>query len=269
MSADPAGVHHGGMTHLATQPLIQHDATFADLRRCLRLGLEDTLAAPHMALFFSSFYVVAGLVMVWITYRTGTTYWLVLAVLGFPLVGSLAALGFYETSRRRSHGDPILFAEITRVVWAQRRGQLPWLATIIVVIFLFWFFLGHMIFALFLGLSPMTNVSSSLAVFLSPDGVLMLGFGSLVGAVFAVIVFAVSVIGMPLLYDRDIDFVTAMITSAGAVIRRPLVYLVWGALIGVVTLLAMIPGFLGLFIAMPVLGHATWHLYTTVTGQKP
>lgn len=249
--------------------IVLRDATFADLWRCLRLGLEDTLAAPRIALFFSSFFVISGLGIVWITSATGTTYWLVLAVLGFPLVGSLAALGFYEASRCRANATPLVFSQVLAVVWAQRGGQLPWLATIIVVIFLFWFFLGHMIFALFLGLSPMTNVSTSLAVFLSVDGLLMLGFGSIVGAVFAVIVFAISVIGMPLLFDRDVDFVTAMLMSVNAVIRRPLVYLVWGMLIGAGTLLAMIPAFLGLFIAIPVFGHATWHLYVSVAAQKP
>lgn len=257
------------MTADSHTPPKLRDATFADLRKSLRLGLEDTLAAPHIALFFGSFFVLAGLIMVWITYVTGTTFWLVLAVLGFPLIGSLAALGFYETSRRRSKAAPIALSDIIAVVWAQRLGQLPWLATIIVLIFLFWFFLGHMIFALFLGLAPMTNVSSSLAVFLTANGLMMLAFGSVVGAVFAVIVFSISVMGMPLLFDRDLDFMTATITSVGAVLKRPWVYLSWGAVIGVVTLIAMIPAFLGLFIAMPVFGHATWHLYVGLTDQNP
>lgn len=269
MSLSDSVLQNRGMNNDVHQPPNLRQVTFADLRQSLRLGLEDTLATPHIALFFGSFFVLAGLLIVWITYVTGTTYWLVLAVLGFPLIGSLAALGFYETSRRRAKGDTIALADIAATVWAQRKGQLPWLATIIVLVFLFWFFLGHMIFALFLGLAPMTNVSTSLAVFLTANGLMMLAFGSVVGAIFAVIVFAISVIGMPLLFDRDIDFMTAAITSVSAVLRRPLVYLSWGALIGIVTLLAMIPAFAGLFIAMPVFGHATWHLYAGLTNQNP
>lgn len=240
--------------------------TFHDLTESLRHGLRDFSAAPGVALFFASFFVLAGLLMAGITVLTGTTYWLILAVMGYPLVGSLAALGFYETSRRLDADEPVSFSAITRTVWAQRGGQLPWLAAIIVVVFLFWFFLGHMIFALFLGLSPMTNVLSTLDVFLSANGLMMLGFGTAVGSVFAMVVFAMSVIGMPMLLDRDVDFVTAIITSIGAVVTKPQVYLVWGVFVAVVTLIAMLPFFLGLFVMMPILGHASWHLYKRVTA---
>lgn len=239
--------------------------TLADISASISMGLKDFLATPLIDLFFASFFVLAGMIMAWITYITGTTFWLVLAVLGFPLVGTLAALGFYETSRRRAAGQTIRFSEIAGLVWSQKNGQLPWLATIIVVLFLFWFFLGHMIFALFLGLSPMTNVSTSLDVFLTADGLMMLAFGTAIGAVFAVLIFSLSVLGIPMLLDRDVDFITAMLRSMAAVRDNPVIYLFWGLVIAIVTLGAMIPFFLGLFVAMPVLGHATWHLYKRVT----
>jgi len=98
-------------------------------------------------------------------------------------------------------------------------------------------------------------------VFWSPNGLMMIGFGTLIGAVFATLVFAITVHGMPMLIDCDIDFMTAALTSAGAVAANPLAYLVWGGFIAVVTLVSILLGFAGLFITMPVLGHASWHLY--------
>jgi uncharacterized membrane protein len=240
--------------------------TLTDLSVSIKLGFQDFIAAPSLGLFFASFFVVSGLLMAGLTVVTGTTYWLILAVMGFPLIGSLAALGFYEISKRRGDGQDIDFKCVLSTVWAQRSGQLPWLAAIIVVVFLFWFFLGHMIFALFLGLSPMTNVLSTLDVFLSPNGLMMLGFGTAVGCIFAIVVFGMSVLGMPMLLDRDVDFVTAIITSIGAVASRPQVYLAWGVFVAIVSLIAMLPFFLGLFVVMPVLGHASWHLYQRVTS---
>ncbi len=239
--------------------------TTTDIIQSLRAGLKDFLNAPLPGLFFASVYVFVGLIMAWITVATGTTFWLVLAVMGFPLIGSFAALGLYETSRRRASGEPLNLSEIASVVWAHKVGQLPWLAVILVILFLFWFFLGHMIFALFLGLSPMTNVSNSTEVYFSANGLKMFGFGTAVGAAFAGLTFALSVLGMPMFLDRDVDFVTAMITSFQAVRANPVIYLAWGAFIGIVTIIAMIPAFLGLFIAMPILGHATWHLYKAAT----
>jgi uncharacterized membrane protein len=240
--------------------------TLADFRQSLIAGLRDFRSAPLTDLFFASFFVLAGLLMGWVTYVTGQTFWLVLAVMGFPLVGALAALGFYEVSRRHTAGQPAPLRDVMRVVWDSRRGQLPWLAAIIIVTFLFWSFLGHMIFALFLGLTPMTNVSSSYQVFLTPEGLSMLGFGTVVGALFSLLVFSISVLGMPMLLDRDVDFVTAMLRSISGVRAAPVLFILWGVFIAASTLAAMVPVFLGLFLVMPVLGHATWHLYRAVTG---
>ena len=239
--------------------------TLTDLAESLRAGLRDFAAAPLHGLFFAGFYVVCGLLIAWITWATGTTYWLILAVLGFPLIGAFAALGLYEVSRRRQTAQEMPLGEIMGTVWSEKNGQMPWLATTMVVLFLFWFFLGHMIFALFLGLSPMTNVSTALDVYISRDGLMMLAFGSVVGAVFATLTFAISVLGMPMVLDRDVDFVSAFLRSIKAVLDAPLIYIGWGAFIAVVTLLAMLPGFLGLFLVLPVLGHASWHLYKRVT----
>ncbi len=135
------------------------------------------------------------------------------------------------------------------------------MAAVIVVYFLFWNFLAHMIFALFLGHATMTNVSSSFAIFLTPEGMVMLAVGTLVGAAFAALLFSLTVVSLPMLLDREVDFVTAMLTSFALVQHNPGVMLRWGALIGVSLFLGMLPGFLGLFLVLPLFGHASWHLY--------
>ena len=240
------------------QPVVQ-SITLADLRDSLKAGVQDFRRAPQFGLFFSAVYVIGGFVMLWL--GAGHVSWTLATSLGFPLLAPFAAAGLYEVSRRMEAGDTLEWRGILGIVWNERTRQLPWLGAIIVIYFLFWTFLAHMIFALFMGLSTMTNVSQSLEVFLTFNGLMMIAVELGVGAVLAFLLFSLTVVSLPLVLDREVDFVTAMLTSMKAVRTNLFVMLVWASLIAVLSVLALLPWFLGLMVVLPVFGHATWHLY--------
>jgi len=234
---------------------------FGDLRAALAAGWRDFLRAPLYGFGFSLVYVLGGWLVFWALTTKGQLWWTLPASAGFPILGPFIACGFYEISRRLEAGEPLDWGGIAGVIFRQKDRQIPSMAAVIVIFFLFWNFLAHMIFALFLGTVSLTNITSSLEVFATPSGMLMLAIGTAIGAVIATLLFGLTVVSLPLLLDREVDFVTAMLTSLGLVQANPVVMLAWGALIAVGLFLGMLPGFLGLFVVLPLFGHASWHLY--------
>ena len=248
------------VTHPPAVPEV-NEVDASDLRASLAAGWQDFRRAPVLGAVFSAVYVLGGWLVLWAMTTKGQVWWTLPASAGFPILGPFIACGFYEISRRLEAGEPLVAREIFGVIFRQKDRQIPAIAAVIVVYFLFWNFLSHMIFALFLGNATMTNVSASFAVFTSPEGLAMLAFGTAVGAVFATLLFSLTVVSLPMLLDREVDFVTAMLTSFALVRENPGVMLGWGALIGTCLFVAMLPGFLGLFLVLPLFGHASWHLY--------
>lgn len=236
-------------------------ADLSDLSAALRAGWADFLRAPAYGVFFSVVYVLGGWGILAALSLRGQIWWTIPAMAGFPILGPFIACGFYEVSRRLEAGLPLVAREILLTVWRQKDRQIPSMAAVVVVFFLFWNFLSHIVFALFLGTATLTNVSSSLAVFVTPAGLAMIGFGTGLGAVIAFLLFSLTVVSLPLLLDREVDFITAMLSSIRCVTAAPVVMLVWGGLIALGLGLGMATGFFGLFVALPLFGHASWHLY--------
>jgi uncharacterized membrane protein len=209
--------------------------------------------------FFSAFYVAIGLGLTIL--GASTFVWTLVLALGFPLVAPFAAVGLYEVSRKLETDQPLVWREILGVVIREKDRQIPWIGAILVIVFLFWSFFAHMLFALFMGLSTLTNISSSYEAFLTPTGITMLATQVVVGGAVAFLVFSLTVVSLPLLLEREVDFVTAMLHSMRTVAQSLPVMLLWAAIIATLLFVGMIPYFLGLFVVLPILGHATWHLY--------
>lgn len=233
-----------------------------DILYALTAGWQDFRRKPMMGLFFSLIYVTGGWLMYVFFFVTEQIWWALPFTVGFPLMAPFLAVGLYEVSHRLEQGDTDFRRnDIFGVVWRQRLRQLPLMSWVIIVFFLFWSFFAHMLFAMFMGPSALTNVTSSYAYLLQPEGLMMLLVGTAFGAIFAFVLFCLTVISLPLLLDKELDFVTAMLTSIAVVKGNPGVMLAWGGIIAALTFVAMLPGLLGLFIALPVLGHASWHIY--------
>ncbi len=239
-----------------------NEVHFTDLAAALRAGWNDFRRGPAYGLFFAAFFVIGGNLM-WLELGIeGREYWIIPLALGFPLLAPFLAVGLYEVSRRLERGEPLQWRAILGVVFRQKDRQFPSMAMVLIMFFMFWIFVAHLVFAIFMGLQPMTNVMTNWQdTLLTRNGLTMLAVGFFVGAIMAFMLFSLTAISLPMLLDREMDFITAMINSFQLVTGNLLVMVTWGLLIAGAMLLAMIPYFLGLFIVLPVVGHATWHLY--------
>lgn len=242
------------------------DMPVAMIPQVLRAGWQDFRRAPAFGLFFSAVYVLGGIVLWAVFAANGKEWWLLPFILGFPLLAPFAAIGLYEVSRRLEAGEVLDWRSVLGVVFAQKDRQLPSIAMVILLMFMLWVFVAHATFAMFMGFQAMVNITTDpLGVLFSGNGPAMLAMGTLIGGVFAVVLFMFTVVGLPLLMEREVDFITAIITSVQAVLANPVAMLTWAAVIAGCLFVGMLPLFLGLFVALPVLGHASWHVYRNLT----
>lgn len=244
-------------------------ASLGDVKAAVRAGLRDSLARPGLSLFFGLVYAVLGGALI-AGLAVFDQIWIVIAVaVGFPLVAPFLAAGLYEMSRRLKRGQPFSAADILLVVLRQRRREFGWMSFVVLFVFWVWAYQVRLVLALTLHYRHFRSVEDLVVgVFTTSGGALFLMIGTLVGAVLATVLYSLTVIAMPLLLDKDVDFVTAMITSVRAVLASPVVMLGWGAVVGALTLLAVAPALVGVVFVFPVLGHASWHLYERLVKER-
>jgi uncharacterized membrane protein len=246
------------------QPVIRRIG-LADLRDALAKGINDFYEMPTHAMFLCIIYPVVGFVLAWFTFGFSILPLLYPLVSGFALVGPVAALGLYELSRRKEAGLDISAARAFDVLESSSIGAIVALGLLLLIIFVIWVAVANAIYIANFGYAPPPSIEAFLhEVFTTHAGWSLIIIGNGVGLLFAILVLTISVVSFPLLLDRDVGAAVALLTSIRAVVRNPLAMAVWGLIVGTLLLIGSLPFFLGLTVVMPVLGHATWHLYRKV-----
>jgi uncharacterized membrane protein len=237
----------------------------ADLWDVLVRGLSDLGAYRADVVFLCIVYPVAGLILVWLTFGYQMLPLVFPLASGFALIGPVAAVGLYEISRRREQGVDITWADAFGVVRAPAFGAIVVLGLVLLAIFLLWLAAAYAIYLVTLGPEPPASIGSFVQdVFTTSAGWALIVVGVGVGFLFALLVLTISVVSFPLLLDRDVGLYTAVATSVRAVVANPGPMAVWGLIVAGGLAIGSIPLLLGLILVMPVLGHATWHLYRKV-----
>jgi len=240
----------------------------ADLGLALARGYDDFTAYRTDVIFLCVIYPLVGLVLARLAFGYDLLPLIFPLASGFALVGPFAAVGLNEMSRRREAGMAVAWADAFGVFRSPSFGAIVLLGLVLMAIFLLWLLAAEAIYQITLGPAPPASVGGFVYdVLATPAGWSMIGLGVGVGFLFALLALAISVVSFPLLLDREVGFDTAVLTSIRAVLTNPGPMTAWGLIVAGGLVIASIPFFLGLIIVMPVLGHATWHLYRLIVPR--
>jgi uncharacterized membrane protein len=244
--------------------------TPADLLQALARGLDDFSAMPSHAVFLCLIYPLLGL---WLISLASGYSMLPLAfplAAGFALVGPLAAIGLYELSRRREAGLDTASSHAFDVLRSPSLGAIVVLGVLLMAIFLIWLAVAEAIYVANFGYAAPASIYHFIEdVLTTTPGWRLIVVGTGVGFVFAALVLTISAISFQLLLDRDVGAAVALFTSIRVVVANPLTMALWGLIVAALLVIGSLPLFLGLTVVMPVLGHATWHLYRKAVEPDP
>ncbi len=240
----------------------------ADLKDALARGIDDFLAMPSHAVFLCLIYPIVGLVLGRLTWGYEVLPLLFPLAAGFALIGPFAAIGLCELSRRREQGLDISWTDAFDVFHSSSAGAIAALGLLLLVLFVLWVAVAQAIYVANFGYEPAASMPDFLRqVFTTPEGWTLIVVGNGVGFLFALVALSISVVSFPLLLDRDVGAVEAALTSVRAVAANPVTMAIWGLIVAAALVIGSLPLFFGLAVVMPVLGHATWHLYRKVVAR--
>ncbi len=243
------------------QPAIRR-VTPSDLWQSLRLGFDDFSAMPSHAIFLCIIYPLLGLCLIAMTLGYAMLPLAFPIAAGFALIGPLAAIGLYELSRRREAGLDTASSHALDVLYSPSLAAIVALGVLLMAIFLIWLAVAEALYVTYFGYSaPASIVQFAHDVFTTSAGWKLTVVGTGIGFLFAVAALTMGVVSFPLLLDRDVGAAVALLTSIRVVAANPLTMALWGLIVALLLAAGSLPLFLGLTVVMPVLGHATWHLY--------
>lgn len=235
-----------------------------DITTALAKGWADFRAEPLFGLTIGGVYTFGGLLILYVANYLGYAFLGFPIMAGFALIGPFAAIALYEVSRIRERGERVTWQGMAQGLTPNVMRECSYLGVLLIFLMAIWLKSGAVVYALFFGLRLMSLPALSEAVFTSGSGLGFLVVGHMIGAGFAIFVFSLSVVSFPLMVDRGTDFVTALITSIRTVRANPKLMIAWGAFIGLMLLAGFLTAFIGLMIVLPILGHASWHLYRRI-----
>lgn len=226
----------------------------------LAAGWRDLRRAPAISLGYGLAFTLAGMLLTLAVARVRLWHLVVPLAAGFMLVGPILAVGLYEASRRLERGERVRPRDAL-CAWRRNAGQIGLLALALTLFLLAWVRLATLLFALFYGDSPPGLETFVRDVLFAPRAVQFFLLSTAIGAALAALVFAISAVSIPMLLDRDVDVVTAIGASLAAVRRNPESMAVWAGLIVLFVGAGLVTAYIGLILALPLIGHATWHAY--------
>ena len=262
MSADDTPGPDATDTAAAKPAIVLRRLSFADPLRWLALGWRDFIRCPGIGLFYGACFMVMGWALMKV-YETAPAYVMALSA-GFLLMGPFLCLGLYRASQRLENGDKPDFGD-SLLAWDTRTGQLAIFGFVLLVLEMLWGRATLVIFAV--SFDGMPDLKGSLLALTDPENLGFIVAWVGVGAIFAGLIYAVSVISIPMILHRQTDAITAGLTSLRLFLTQTPVMIFWGALITLLVVLALLPWFAGLLVVGPVLGHASWHAYRAAVAD--